>query len=124
MTHDQALTLINTYGESWMERNADKIVTVFTEDASYFDPREGVVSGHAGIRDYWQFKVINNQKDIHFELLNLWIDGETVIAEWHATFVDIERSLKIDMTEVAIFDTRDDKFSSLREYYRTIKTPL
>ena len=28
------------------------------------------------------------------------------------------------MTEVAIFSVRDNKFSSLREYYKNVKTPL
>jgi hypothetical protein len=32
--------------------------------------------------------------------------------------------LHIDMTEVAIFGVKDEKFSSLREYYKSIKTEL
>jgi ketosteroid isomerase-like protein len=69
-------------------------------------------------------KVIGEQDKIHFHLKNLWIDGNTVIAEWDTTFIDIKRNLHIDMTEVAIFGVRDGKFSSLREYYKTKKTPL
>ena len=107
-----------------MQRDADLILSVFTPDATYFDPAEGEAQGHDGIKHYWQFKVLESQKDIHFKLLNLWIDGDTVIAEWNAKFIDTKRQLHIDMTEVAIFGVRDDKFSSLREYYRNIKTPV
>ncbi len=124
MNHQEAEQLIRIYGEAWMERDVEKILHVFTSDATYFDPREGTQVGHEGIRNYWNFKVLNNQKDIHFTLLHIWIDGDTVIAEWNATFIDISRSLHIDMTEVAIFGVRDNKFSSLREYYTNIKTPL
>ena len=107
-----------------MKRDADLIIEVFTSDATYFDPAEGEVHGHVGIKRYWQDKVIASQQDIHFTLLNVWIDGNTVIAEWNAKFVDTKRNLHIDMTEVAIFGVKDNKFSSLREYYRSTKTPV
>jgi uncharacterized protein (TIGR02246 family) len=123
MEKQQAKDLITLYGQAWMERDAEKILQVFTPDATYFDPREGEQVGHDGIRLYWQTKVIGSQKDIHFNLLNVWIDGDTVIAEWNATFIDTQRNLAIDMTEVAIFGVRDGKFSSHREYYRSVKTP-
>ena len=66
----------------------------------------------------------SDEKDIHFTLLNTWVDGETVVAEWKADFIDTKRNFKIDMVEVAIFGTREGKFSSLREYYKSIKTNL
>jgi len=69
-------------------------------------------------------KVIGEQKDICFDLRNVWVDGATVIAEWDAEFIDTKRNLKIKMTEVAIFAVKNGKFSSLREYYKTNKTPL
>ena len=124
MEKEKAVSLINLYGEAWMERDAEKILQVFTPDATYFDPREGEKVGHEGIRKYWETKVIGSQKDISFRLLNVWTDTDTVIAEWNATFIDTERSFAIDMTEVAIFGVRDGKFSSLREYYRSEKTPV
>ena len=124
MTKQEAKDLIKIYGEAWDGRDANKILTIFTEDATYFDPRETIAEGHDGIRAYWEMKVLKNQKDIHFTLLNLWADGDEIIAEWNAKFIDIERSLHIDMTEVAIFTVRGDKFSSLREYYWSAKRPI
>ena len=124
MTKERALELINIYGKAWEGRDAAMILTVFTPEATYFDPREGMQKGHAGIKAYWESKVIGSQKDIHFTLLNVWVDKETVIAEWNAKFVDTARNLFIDMTEVGIFGTEGELFSSLREYYRTTKTAL
>ena len=53
-----------------------------------------------------------------------WNECGAMSNAWNAKFIDTKRQLHIDMTEVAIFGVRDDKFSSLREYYRNIKTPV
>ena len=124
MTHEQATKLIELYGQAWMQRDAELILGVFTPEATYFDPAEGEVRGHAGIKKYWEDKVIASQQDIQFKLLNVWVDSETVIAEWEAHFLDTKRQLNIAMTEVAIFGVDGDRFSSLREYYRSTKTPV
>ena len=50
MTKDQANQLIATYGRAWEERDANLILSVFTPEATYFDPREGMQIGHAGIK--------------------------------------------------------------------------
>ncbi|MCE9643987.1 nuclear transport factor 2 family protein [Candidatus Parcubacteria bacterium] len=124
MTRERAIELLNTYGKAWEEQDDDLILTVFTEDATYDDPKEPKNFGHEEIRNYWITKVQGEQKDIHFTLLNTWVDGDTVLAEWKANFTDVPRSLQIEMHEVAIFSVRDDKFASLREYYKSVKTPL
>src|SRR6185312_12880353 len=114
MTKEAATVLLNIYGKAWITRDPDLILSIFTPDATYNDPREKENQGHEGIRNYWKTKVVNGQKDIRFELLNTWMDGDTVIAEWRAEFTDTIRNLGIDMTEVAIFTVRGDKFSGLR----------
>ncbi len=124
MTKDEAIKLLNIYGEAWEKQDPDLILTIFNKDARYNDPHEPENVGHDEIRTYWVTKVIGEQRDIHFKLLNTWIDGDDVIAEWRADFVDTKRNFKIEMTEVAIFGTRDGKFSSLREYYKNTKTAL
>lgn len=124
MIKEKAIELLNIYGKAWVERDPELILTVFTTDATYNDPREKENQGHEGIRAYWVSKVVNGQKDIHFELLNLWVDGDAVIVEWKAQFIDTIRNLRIDTTEVGIFTVRDGKFSALREYYKSVKTPL
>ncbi|MBU6431134.1 MAG: nuclear transport factor 2 family protein [Patescibacteria group bacterium] len=124
MKRDEAKKLIDIYGEAWVKQDPDLILTVFTLDAIYNDPKEPESLGHNGIKSYWIKKVVGEQKDIKFKLLNLWIDKDEVIAEWDAEFIDTKRNLLIKMREVGIFTIRDGKFSSLREYYKTIKTPL
>ncbi len=124
MTKEKALELIEIYGKAWVTRDPDLIVSIFTEDATYNDPREPENIGREAIRSYWISKVIGEQDDISFNLKNLWIEGETAIAEWFAEFTDTKRNLRISMKEVAIFTTEGEKFSSLREYYKSDKTPV
>lgn len=124
MNKERARELLNIYARAWVERDPELILTIFTSDATYNDPREKENQGHEGIHTYWMAKIVNGQKDVHFKLLDMWMDDDTVIAEWEAQFIDTLRNLRVELTEVAIFEIRGDKFSSLREYYKSIKTPL
>lgn len=124
MTLEEAKRLIHIYGDAWVNRDPDLIVTIFTDNAIYNDPHEPENIGREAIRAYWVSKVVGEQKDIRFNLFHVWMDGDTVIAEWEATFTDIKRNLHIRLTEVAIFTVRDGKFSALREYYKAMKTPV
>lgn len=124
MTHQEATTLIETYGKAWETKDPELIATIFTEEATYNDPKEPENNGLEAIKEYWRYKVIGEQDDIKFDIRHIWVDGDAVIAEWHATFKDTKRNLFIDMTEVAIFTVSGDKFSALREYYKSAKTAL
>ena len=121
---EQAIELLNIYGKAWVTRDPDLITTIFTEDATYNDPKEPENIGRDAIRQYWVTKVIGEQENISFDLKNVWVDEETVVAEWHAEFDDIKRKLRLKMDEVAIFSIKEGKFNSLREYYKDEKTPL
>lgn len=124
MTKEEAIKLLEIYGKAWETRDPELIITIFTEDATYNDPKEPENIGRDAIKRYWETKVIGEQEDIKFKLLHVWVDGETVIAEWFATFRDTKRNLYIEMTEVAIFAVKEGKFASLREYYKSVKTEL
>ena len=124
MIKEEATKLLYIYGKAWETQDPELIVTIFTEGATYNDPKEPENIGRDAIKEYWKYKVVGEQSNIKFDLKNVWVDGDTVIAEWHATFNDIKRNLFIDMIEVAIFTVKDGKFNSLREYYKTVKTAL
>jgi hypothetical protein len=44
------------------------------------------IRGRDGIREYWQTKVVGGQANITCDLLNLYLDDGTAIAEWEAEF--------------------------------------
>ena len=99
-------------------------MTIFDSDTTYTNPDESINYGYEGIKKYWNDKVIEEQRNINFKILNIWVDGDTVIAEWDADFIDIKINMKVVLTEVAIFTIKDDKFTSVRGYYKTNKIPL
>ena len=117
MTKDEATELLEVYGRAWETQDSDHICTVFTEDATYNAPDESENVGLDAIRDYWERKVVGEEKDIYFDLQHVWVDSDTVIAEWKATFTLIKTNKRGSMTEVAVLSVRDGVFSALREYY-------
>jgi len=111
---------IDTYLRAWMQQDPELIVTIFTEDAIYHERVLGEpIRTRAGIRDYWQSKVVEGQSDIDARLLNLYTatDGIAVIAEWEATFDDRVQGRRKRMREVAILEFAGDRIASLREYW-------
>lgn len=111
---------VDTYLKAWNEQDPDLIVTIFTDDATYHERvLQEPIRTRAGIRDYWQTKVVTEQANIDARLLNLYLadDGTTAIAEWEATFDDLVKGHRKRMREVAILEFRGDLIASLREYW-------
>lgn len=113
-------TIIDTYMQAWKTQDPDLIVTIFTDDATYHERvLQEPIRNLAGIRKYWQTKVVAEQANIDVELLNLYLaDNETTaIAEWEATFDDLTQGHRKRMREVAILEISGDRIASLREYW-------
>ena len=52
------------------------------------------IAGRDAIREYWQSKVVGQQANITCRLLNLYLDGDTAIAEWVAEFDDVAQGVR------------------------------
>lgn len=110
--------LIDIYMHAWTTQDPNLILDIFTPSATYHERVLGEpIRGHAGIRQYWQTKVVNEQANISAELLSLYLDGATAIAEWEARFDDLVEGHRKRMREVAILELDDDRIASLREYW-------
>jgi hypothetical protein len=79
--------------------------------------REAPIRTRAGIRPYWQSKVVESQANIECALLSLYLDGDTAIAEWEARFDDLPQGVRKRMREVAILVFEGKQIASLREYW-------
>jgi ketosteroid isomerase-like protein len=94
------------------------IVTIFTPDAIYWERvLEAPIPDREAIRRYWETKVVKEQANIKCELLALYLDGDTAIAEWQAEFDDVVQGVRKRMKEIAVLDFRDGLISALREYW-------
>jgi ketosteroid isomerase-like protein len=115
-----AAATVQTYLKAWNEQDPDLIVTIFTDDATYHERvLQEPIRTLAGIRQYWETKVVAEQANIDARLLNLYLadDGTTAIAEWEATFDDLVKGHRKRMREVAILEFRGELIASLREYW-------
>jgi len=112
--------ILRIYEDAWTNQDPEKILSIFTEDAVYHERVLGKpFVGHKQIREYWQSKVVEEQSDIKFKLLNFWIADDTVIAEWEASFNSNIENARIRIREVAILELVGDKIKSLREYWHS-----
>jgi hypothetical protein len=66
---------------------------------------------------YWQTKVVGGQANITCDLLNLYLDDGTAIAEWQAEFDDTAQQVRKRMREVALLTFNGSLIDSLREYW-------
>ncbi len=121
ITKEHVLKVIEKYANAWINQDSNAIIELFSEDATYhewaFDEPH---IGHEGIKKYWEDKVIGEQTEIEFKLLDLYLDNErnAAIAEWEANFYINNSEKKNNMREVAILEFNNQgKIKSLREYW-------
>ncbi len=118
LTREHAQRVIDVYIQAWVEQDPDLVVTIFTETAVYHERvLEEPIRNREGIRAYWDEKVLNSQDRIECELLSLYVDGDTAIAEWDARFDDHVEGTRKWMREVAILEFQDGLIARLREYW-------
>jgi hypothetical protein len=118
LTKQDVREVIDTYIKAWQEQDPDLIVTIFTPGATYHERvlRDPIPDREA-IREYWATKVVAEQADIKCELLQLYLDGTTAIAEWEAEFDDVIEGVRKHMREIAVLEFEGHLIASLREYW-------
>jgi ketosteroid isomerase-like protein len=118
LTKQDVRRVIGVYIEAWQNQDPDLIVTIFTPEATYHERVLGdPIPDREAIRAYWQAKVVEAQANITCDLLALYLDGDTAIAEWEAEFDDVAQGVRKRMREVAVLVFDGHLISSLREYW-------
>jgi ketosteroid isomerase-like protein len=118
LAREHVREVLDTYIEAWESQNPDLIVTIFTRSATYHERVLGKpIPDRDAIREYWETKVVRDQANIRCRLLNFYVDGDTVIAEWEARFDDVAQGVRKRMREVAILEFDGPLIESLREYW-------
>jgi hypothetical protein len=118
LTKQDVRTVIDVYIRAWVEQDPDLIETIFTDMATYHERIfEAPIRDRYGIREYWKAKVVESQANIKCELLSLYLDGNTAIAEWEAEFDDLVQNVRKRIREVAILVFEGRLIASLREYW-------
>jgi ketosteroid isomerase-like protein len=122
LTREAVRDVLAVYIEAWETQDPDLIVTIFNPDASYWERvLEAPIPNREAIKEYWESKVVKDQANISCELLAVYLDGDTAIAEWEAEFDDVVQGVRKRMKEIAVLDFRDGLISALREYWSSEK---
>jgi ketosteroid isomerase-like protein len=118
LTKQDVREVIDVYIRAWETQDPALVVTIFTPAATYHERVMGEpIPDREAIRAYWQSKVVGDQANITCRLLNLYLDGDTAIAEWEATFDDVAQGLRKRMREIAVLTFEGHLIASLREYW-------
>jgi ketosteroid isomerase-like protein len=118
VTREVVRAVVDVYLRAWVEQDPDLILTIFTPTATYHERvLEEPIRDHAGIRSYWQSKVVESQANHCCHVLNVYLDGTTAVVEWEAVFDDLRDQVRKRMREVAILEFEGDRIASLREYW-------
>jgi ketosteroid isomerase-like protein len=118
LTRQEAREVLDVYIRAWEQQDPALIVTIFTESATYHERvLQDPVPGREAIRRYWQDKVVRSQASITCTLLSMYLDGQTVIAEWEAEFDDLAQGVRKRMREIAVLVFEGRLIASLREYW-------
>lgn len=130
ITRAGAALLLDIYVRAWEAQDPKLILSIFTLDATYHErPLEAPIRSHRGIEQYWRTKVVQSQANISCRVLSVYLDGDTVVAEWEAVFDDLEKRARKRMREVAIIEvvpvegavgTGGFLIRSLREYWTSV----
>ena len=118
LTKQDVRDVLDIYVRAWETQDPDLIVTIFTEDARYHERvLQAPIPDRDAIRKYWETKVVGAQANIKCEVLNVYLDGATAIAEWRAEFDDLAQGVRKRMLEIAVLDFRGRQIAALREYW-------
>lgn len=124
LTKDDVREVIGVYIQAWETQDEELILTIFTEGATYHERimREPIPDRES-IGAYWRSKVVESQANITCRLVNLYLDGDTAIAEWEAEFDDLPQGVRKRMKEIAVLEFEGHRIASLREYWASITIP-
>jgi len=109
---------LKDYKEAWETMDADKVVLLFTEDATYReDPYKVPFQGRKGIHKYWA-TVTADQKDVEFTYEVLSVTGNTGIAHWHSEFLQPSSGTTIILDGIFILKfSQGELCHSLKEWW-------
>jgi ketosteroid isomerase-like protein len=122
LTRQAARKILNTYGRAWTKRDTSLILSIFEKDATYWEKWYGSPhKGQKGIAAYWNDTIVGKESQIKFKVLNYWIAGNTILAEWEARFKKnypgVKRKNK-HLRGMLILEMKGNKIKSLREIWQ------
>jgi limonene-1,2-epoxide hydrolase len=106
-------TIIREFFASWPERNVERFLEYFTNDAVYHNMPLDPVTGKNGIREV--LNLFLPADEIEAEILHLAVRGNLVFTERVDRFRFGEK--RVELPCAGVFEIRDDKIAAWRDYF-------
>ncbi len=114
MTADNNEQIIREFVGSWSELDADRLVSYFTEDGTYYNMPTQPVKGHENLKKFIA-AFISNWSKTDWEIINLIAKNDIVMVE------RIDRTIvngkEISLPCFGIFEMKDGKIVEWRDYF-------
>ncbi|MGI9112243.1 MAG: nuclear transport factor 2 family protein [Gaiellaceae bacterium] len=114
---------LDRYRHAWETANADAVVELFTDDASY---RSSIFAeahvGRDAIRAYWK-RATATQKAVVVQIGRPFVDADRVAAEWWTTMEDEGEEVTLPGCLLLRFDA-NGRCRELREYWQVEQARL
>jgi ketosteroid isomerase-like protein len=109
--------IMETYGRAWETRDADLVLSVFTEDATYQEnPFSEPMAGHGAIRNYWE-QATGPHRDVKFHWEHTGSSGKLHFIEWACTFTRPDVKGRIELRGIMLIELRGERIFRFREYW-------
>ncbi len=119
MTLDYAAAadLLDRYGRTWEAFDGDGWTELFTDDVTYQeDPFEAPIVGRNAVRAYL-LEESERQQDVEFTVERHWVSGSTVLASWHASYVQRSDAARVRLAGFLTMDVTDGRIARFREWW-------
>jgi ketosteroid isomerase-like protein len=118
LTHAGAQDLLEAYGRAWEAFDGDAWTELFSEDVEYHeDPFEPPMTGRNAVRAYL-LEASRRQEQVEFTIERHWAVEATVLAAWHASYVERDSNARVRLNGFMTLDIDGSgRIVRLREWW-------
>ena len=123
LDHAAGGELLERYRHAWETFDGDAWVDLFAEEAEYHeDPFEPPLVGHNALRAYL-LEAADAQDQLEMTVERHWVVGPTVLAAWHASFVQRSDRARVRIAGFMTLEIDDDgRVRRFREWWHRRET--
>jgi ketosteroid isomerase-like protein len=115
--------LLERFGRAWETFDGDAWVELFTDEIEYHDdPFEPPIVGLLAVRAYL-LSAAELQTEVLFTVERHWVADPTVLAAWHAGYVQRADRARVRLAGFMTLEIRGGKIARLREWVHRRATP-
>lgn len=124
LTYAAAGDLLDRYSRAWCDHDGDAFVALHTPDAeSHEDPFDAPLVGHNALRQAL-LDASQTEEQVEFVFERHWVVPPTILAAWHASYVDRQTRSRVRYAGFATFEVADDgRIERVRQWYNRAETP-